>query len=221
VECACEFSDKAHESTLQARLGEETLQSARNRLVVVVAAVATALAFELTPVSASDSSSAPTSLSWLRPAPAPAGWKSVALPSHVGELWYPPTMRPTAGDATSVSVALEDAQGTFLEYLNAGPPSGGERIGSWTTFRLAHLRAEGDTSVSRDAQSFRLALRGGTGSCVIDDYVTHVKSNHYREIACFGQGRTSASVVVAAALASDWTRFGPQLERAVAAWQLR
>jgi hypothetical protein len=197
------------------------MQPARNRLVAFVVAIGTALALELAPVSAAERSSAPTSLSWLRPAPAPAGWKSVALPSHVGELWYPPTMRPTPGDATSVSVALEDAHGTFLEYLNAGPPSGGERIGTWPSFRLAHLRAEGDTSVSKDAQSSRLALRGGTGSCVIDDYVTHVKSNHYREIACLGQGRTTASVMVAASLASDWARFGPQLEHAVAAWQLR
>ena len=72
-----------------------------------------------------------------------------------------------------------------------------------------------------DAHAFGLRFRGGQGACVIDDYVTHVKSHHYREIACFAQGRSSAGVIIAAALAGDWTRFGPVLERAVDAWQVR
>jgi hypothetical protein len=183
--------------------------------------VATALVCGTTAASASEHSSAPTSFSWLKPARALAGWKKVELPSHAGELWYPPSMHPTTGDATSVSLAREDADGTFVEYLNAGPPSGPERLAGWPSFRLAHLRGEGNTSVSRDAETAAVVLRGGVGACVIDDYVTHVKPHHYREIACFGQGRRSASVIVAAALARDWTRFGPELERAVEAWQLR
>jgi hypothetical protein len=190
------------------------------RVVGLGLAAATALVGGLA-ASASGGPSAPTSFSWLKPAPALAGWKKVGLPSHAGELWYPPSMHATTGDPTSVSLAREDAHGTFLEYLNAGPPSGPERLAGWPSFRLAHLRGEGNTSVSRDAETAAVVLRGGVGACVIDDYVTHVKPHHYREIACFGQGRTSASVIVAAALASDWTRFGPELERAVEAWQLR
>ena len=53
-----------------------------------------------------------------------------------------------------------------------------------------------------------------------DDYLTGVKVHHYREIACFVQGRTTASVVVAAALESNWTRAAPLLERAVEAYRV-
>jgi hypothetical protein len=53
---------------------------------------------------------------------------------------------------------------------------------------------------------------------VIDDYLTRLEI-HYREIACFVQGRTAASVVVAAALQSEWARAAPVLERAVAAYR--
>ena len=66
-----------------------------------------------------------------------------------------------------------------------------------------------------------LAFRGGNGSCVIDDYVTRVRSHHYREIACIAQGKTTTSVIVASALASRWTQYAPELEHAVAAWEVR
>jgi hypothetical protein len=66
-----------------------------------------------------------------------------------------------------------------------------------------------------------LQFVGAKGSCVIDDYFSRVHVHHYREIACFVQGRTEASVVVAAALESDWTRAAPLLERAISAYRAR
>ena len=44
------------------------------------------------------------------------------------------------------------------------------------------------------AEASGLPFHGGTGSCVIDEYVTALAGHHYREIACFVQGRTAASV---------------------------
>jgi hypothetical protein len=130
-------------------------------------------------------------------------------------------MQPVESDPYAVAAAQKDAAGRFLTYLNAGPSNGGEQVRGWPSFRIAHLRDEGDTSVNERAEASGLAFRGGNGSCVIDDYVTRVKDNHYREIACIAQGRTTASVIVATALASRWARSAPQLERAIAAWEVR
>ena len=93
-------------------------------------------------------------------------------------------------------------------------------MSNWPSFRIAHLTGEGDVSVHEDAHASGLTFRGGRGSCVIDDYITHVKAHHYREIACFVQGRATASVIVAAALASAWPKYAPELKRAVEAWQV-
>jgi hypothetical protein len=55
---------------------------------------------------------------------------------------------------------------------------------------------------------------------VSDTYVTAVADHHYREIACFVQGRTTASVIVATVLARAWPTYGRQLERVIDAWQV-
>jgi hypothetical protein len=70
------------------------------------------------------------------------------------------------------------------------------------------------------ARAFGLAFRGGTGSCVIDDYVTQVKSHHFHEIACLVLGQGTGGVVVATAPPSEWERVGPQLERAISAYEV-
>jgi hypothetical protein len=64
-----------------------------------------------------------------------------------------------------------------------------------------------------------LSFLGAKGSCVIDHYITKFHANHYQEIACFVQGRTTASVIVAAALQSEWPRAAAMLERAVSAYR--
>ncbi len=64
-------------------------------------------------------------------------------------------------------------------------------------------------------------FRGGTGSCVIGDYVTRIGAHHYEEIACLARGRTGASVVVGAAPITQWAQARPLLEQAVAACIVR
>jgi hypothetical protein len=79
--------------------------------------------------------------------------------------------------------------------------------------------------VSGDADTVSAAqgvtFRSGTGSCVIDTYVTRIGAHRYQEIACLVQGRASASVVVATAPAATWAQASPLLFRAVAVYQIR
>jgi hypothetical protein len=179
-----------------------------------------ALAALLFFVAACGSASAAAPFGWFAAKAAPAGWKHLTLPSKDGTLWYPPALRPVAGDAVSVSAAEIDSSGRYLIYLNATPKQGNEQLQNWPSFRIEHLRDESASVVHEHAHSI-VAFRGGTGSCVTDDYITRVKSNHYDEIACLVVGRTQTSVVVAAALTSQWPRASAELERAVSAYQVR
>jgi hypothetical protein len=131
-------------------------------------------------------------------------------------------MHQIPGDGYSVSTALRDRSGQVtLVYLNAGPKTGLERMSNWPSFRLDHLREERARAVHEEGRASGLPFRGGKGSCVMDDYVTPRKNHHYREVACFVQGRTTASVIVAAALVSEWPRYGSELVRAIESWQVR
>jgi hypothetical protein len=188
----------------------------RNLLAVLGAIVALGAG-----TAAASPGDAPLSLTWVKPAPAPAGWLLLVPSSGDSLLWYPPFMKKIPGDPWSVSASFKDATGTTLAYLNAGPKTGTEQQGSWTSFRLEHLREEHNHSVHLDAHASALPFRGGTGSCVIDDYVTRVGAHHYREIACLVQGQRAESAIVAAALVSAWPKYAPQLERAIDAWQVR
>ena len=152
------------------------------------------------------------------PAPAPAGWKQARLPAGGGVLWYPPSLSAIKGDHTSVAVATRDKSGRILVYLNSTPQQGGENLGNWPQFRIAHDRGE-STQVHRDAAGVGLSFLDAVGSCVIDHYTTRSHGNHHREIACFVQGNATASVVVGAALQSEWTRAAPLLERAISAYR--
>ena len=157
----------------------------------------------------------------LHPAAAPAGWPHLALPNGTAVLSYPPSLRPLAGDADAVSAARLSPRGTIQLYLNATPRQGSERLQGWAAFRLRLLRSDDAASAHQDAAAEGVKFRGGTGSCVIDDYVTRIAGHHYQEIACLVQGRTSASVIVAAAPAARWARARPLLFRAVAAYLVR
>jgi hypothetical protein len=136
-------------------------------------------------------------------------------------LSYPPSLHPLAGDTDAVSAGRRSPGGAFWFYLNATPRQGSERLHGWAAFRLGLLRSDDAASARQDAAAERVTFRGGTGSCVIDDYVTRIGGHHYQEIACLVQGRTSASVIVAAAPAAGWARARPLLLRAVAAYLVR
>ena len=157
----------------------------------------------------------------LVPAAAPAGWPHLTLPNETAVLSYPPLLRPVSGDTDAVSAAQVSPGGAFRLYLNATPRQGDEQLGGWAAFRLRLLTADDAASARELAAAQDVKFRGGTGSCVIDTYVTRLGAHHYQEIACLVQGRTSASVIVAAAPATTWAQASPLLLRAVAAHQAR
>jgi hypothetical protein len=136
-------------------------------------------------------------------------------------LSYPPTLSRIASDADAVSVGRLGPAGSYLLYLNATPRQGAENLTHWAAFRLSLLRSDEASSVHQDGAASGVRFRGGTGSCVNDDYVTKIGTHHYEEIACLVFGKRGGSVVVAAAPAAQWPRVRLPLERAVAAYQVR
>lgn len=153
--------------------------------------------------------------------PAPAGWRSETLPGGNAVLAIPPGMHPVAGDNGSVSAAQFNLRARYLLYLNATPREGAETLKNWPQFRLHLLRADDASAAHEIAAAADVRFRGGTGSCVLDSYVTRIGAHHYEELACFVQGRASGSVIVAAASAHQWPAYAALLERAVAAYQVR
>jgi hypothetical protein len=203
-----------------------TTMSWRRRALVLVAGLADAgslvLAFAASTRPGHSPATAPVSaFRALVPAPAPAGWSSLPLPNGTAVLSYPPTLRRVISDSDAVSAARPGPGGAYLLYLNATPRQGGENLRNWAAYRLRVLRAEDASLAREDAAATGLAFFGGTGSCVIDDYVTRIGAHHYEELACLVQGRSGASVIVAAAPAARWAQSRPLLERAVAAYRVR
>ena len=152
---------------------------------------------------------------------APAGWHYLFLPGGGAVLAFPPSMHRVQGDHGTVSVAEFGASGSYLLYLNATPKQGHETLRDWPQFRINHVAYEEHTTPRMLAASQGVPFLGGTGTCVIDTYVTKVKSNHYTEVACYVQGKTSASVIIGAAPTADWARASGPLKRAVAAYRVR
>jgi len=103
--------------------------------------------------------------------------------------------------------------------LTVSPSVRVTRLAGWAASRLRLLTADDAASARELAAAQGVAFRGGTGSCVIDTYVTRIGAHRYQEIACLVQGRASASVV-AAAPAATWAQASPLLLRAVAAYQV-
>ena len=153
---------------------------------------------------------------WLHPAPAPHGWRTVALRPQGAELPVPPGWRLIKGDAGTVSAAVFNAHRTIVGYLNATPGQEGESLAGWARFRPSHNAEEGNSDVRTLAAATDLHFRAGTGSCVQDSYRTSITS--YREIACIVRSGRGTTVIVAAATPSGWARLAPTLERAVSAF---
>jgi hypothetical protein len=152
------------------------------------------------------------------PEPAPSGWHHLTLPDGAAVLFYPPSMHRVSGDSDAVSAARLGPGGQFLLYLNATPRQGAESLRNWARYRLRVLRSDDASRASLDAAAEGEPFRGGTGSCVIDHYVTRVGAHRYTELACLVQGRTAASVIVAAAPTALWPSARAVLARAVSAY---
>lgn len=105
--------------------------------------------------------------------------------------------------------------------LNVTPRQGKESLANWVQFRLDHQREEETPAVRELAAQAGVKFIGGMGTCVTDAYVTKVHSHHFTEIACFVRGRTSQTVLVAAAPTANWASAAPVLRRAVAGYVVR
>jgi hypothetical protein len=152
---------------------------------------------------------------------APAGWHQASLAGGGAVLAYPPQMHSVAGDRGTASAAQLTASGSYLMYLNATPKQGAETLRSWPEFRLEHLTDDDASSARQLAVIHGVGFLGGTGTCVVDAYITKVKAHHFTELACFVQGKTSSSVIIAAAPTASWATVSGVLMRAVAAYQVR
>jgi hypothetical protein len=152
---------------------------------------------------------------------APASWNFLNLPDRGAVLAFPPSMHRVPGDRGTVSAAEFGHSGAYLLYLNATPKQGNETLSGWPEFRIDHVAEEEHTTPHLIAASHGVRFLGGTGSCVLDTYVTKVKANHYTEIACYVEGKTSSSVIIGAAPAAEWAKASGPLMRAVAAFQVR
>jgi hypothetical protein len=194
------------------------LRGARS-LVVIAAAAAVAIAVVIVAFALPGRSPGPA-FPRLTAAAAPAGWPHVTLPNGTAVLSYPPSLRPIRGDKVAVSVARVSPAGAFQLYLNATPREGPEGLQHWAAFRLRLLRSDDAASAQEVAAAQGIRFRGGIGSCVIDRYITKIGA-HFEELACLVRGRTSASVVVAAAPSAQWDRTRAVLLRAVAAYAVR
>ena len=157
------------------------------------------------------------SFAWLRPAPAPAAWRTSPLPDGTARLAYPRRWGSIRSDPGTVSAALRSEKGRILGYLNATPQEGAETLSNWSSFRLDHNRDEGDVGVKLVASGTNLRFRGARGSCVIDDYRSS-SGRGYREIACIVAGAGATTVVVGAAPPAQWPRQGPAIERAISSF---
>ena len=152
---------------------------------------------------------------------APASWQFLTLPDRGAVLAFPPSMHPVPGDRGTVSAAEFGHSGGYLLYLNVTPKQGNETLSGWPEFRIDHVAEEEHTRPHLIGARHGVRFLGGTGSCVLDRYVTKVKANHYTEIACYVQGKTSSSVIIGAAPTADWAQASGPLMRAVAAFQVR
>jgi hypothetical protein len=187
-------------------------------LVAAVAAVASALGRtgSAAPARAADRASLR-----LGPAPAPAGWQHLTLPNGSAVMYYPPGMHSITADADAVTAVRLGPDGAYLMYLNATPRQGEETLRNWASYRLRVLLSDDASRASLDASAAGQPFRGGSGSCLIDHYVTRIGAHRYTELACLVQGRTAASVIVAAAPTATWGSAGPILEQAVSAYAVR
>ena len=195
--------------------------STARRGTYALAAIAAVAALAITLVLTVPGRSPGRAFPPLVPAAAPAAWPHLTLPNGTAVLSYPPLLHPVAGDTDAVSAARLSPGGAFQLYLNATPRQGAERLQDWAAFRLRLLRSENAASAHEVGAAEGVTFRGGTGSCVIDAYVTRVGAHHYQEIACLVQGRTSASVIVAAAPSATWAQARPLLFQAVSAYLVR
>ncbi len=186
-------------------------------LIALLAMVAVALAARAGSGAKPHVGSRPGAFAWLQPEAAPQAWRTLRLPGSDGGLSAPASWAPARSDPGTKTLVERGPSGGIVGYLNATPRQGDENAADWAGFRVAHNRGEGDRDVRLLASARDLPFRSATGSCVIDSYLTS-SGIRYREIACLVAGRSSTTVIVAAAPPSRWHSEGSLLQRAINAF---
>ena len=186
-------------------------------LIALLAIVAVALAAGGGSESKAHVGHRPAAFAWLHPETVPRGWRTLRLPGSAAGLSAPASWEPARSDEGTKTLVSRGPSGGIVGYLNATPRQGDENAADWASFRVAHNRGEGDREERRLAAARDLHFRSATGSCVIDSYLTS-SGNRYREIACLVAGRSSTTVIVAAAQPSRWHTERALLQRAVSAF---
>jgi hypothetical protein len=162
----------------------------------------------------------PAAFAWLVPTAAPSTWKHVRLPSGLAVLSYPSTLQRSSADPGSITAESRNSQGLLTIYLNVTPKQGNEGLANWPSYRL-HVNSErASAPAHEDAAVTNVPFLGGTGSCVIDDYVTRGVTRHYKEIACYVEGPHGGSVIIATTMASLWAQQRRALEQTIAAYRV-
>lgn len=196
----------------------------RPRRLAAAAVGSLALAGCAAPATSTRTEPAPSSATafpWFRAAAAPADWQAFTLPDGTATMAVPPEAAPEDGDVGTVTAAVSAPDGGLRAYFNATPQQGAESLGGWPEFRLDHLADENGEPAVLLASRTGMAFLGGTGSCVEDTYSAHVGAQTYRELACFVEGSSGASVLIVAAPAASWDATAPMLERAVDSYTAR
>jgi hypothetical protein len=204
-------------ATVADRGGELVGRACAGRRLAVVLAIAVVVPAAFLAV-ADGAVSRVAGFRWFSAAPPPASWSHHALPSGAATLAYPAAF-VHGNDRDGISRERLDRRGTVLVYLSVTPKEGPETLHDWPSYRIELVRGESN-DVREDGHAFGLPFSGGRGSCVLDDYRTRVENHHYREIACFVRGGRYSTVLIAAALESEWVRAVKTLERAVDSYRV-
>ena len=157
------------------------------------------------------------SFGWLRPSQPTHGWLRAEPASGGATLAYPSSFKNVKADTGAVSVAVTTGSSVYLAYMNVTPRQGSEQLNDFAAFRVDRLSDE-NVNVHLDAAKEAVRFVGGTGTCVVDDYMTRVGHNHYQEISCLVAGRHGTYGIVAAALTDQWTKWSAVLRQAVASF---
>ena len=171
------------------------------------------------PTPASGTTGPQAAFSWFAPGPAPASWKHFVAVEGTAVVSDPPRLKPIDGGQGTITFAARGAHGAYLAFVHVTPQQGAENLTGWVAFRLALLKTDGAHQIHEDAAANNLVFRGGTGACVIDDYVAH-SGLPFHEIACFVEGPHSGSVIVVATPPTQWRSYAAALERVVSSYHV-
>ncbi len=174
-----------------------------------------------TTITTTTSGGLPSAFAWFAPGPAPANWHTYEAVTQTVIVADPPRLKPLGGSHGALSFAARGPHGVYFAFLNVTPQQGTENVTGWSAYRVGVLRAGGAQQIHVDASDDNLAFTGGTGACIIDDYVTRVGHSPFHEIACFVAGPHSGSVVVVAAPPTEWRSYAIPLERVISSYRVR